>query len=161
MDLVGSTGRVSGIIGGTDTTIANSRLPQQQDGNKGSTHSTGPPRPGLLTDQIQTQVPDLTPRQVEASQLVVRSSDDAIGLLFSAAEEADSERDHEDGSAETNKPGQFLGDSPFSVWSSSAVSPGKSRLCNASAENISLWSQHRFVRQGWFSAREAITYIDL
>jgi len=141
--------------------LADAQFHQQQDGNKGSTHSTDPPGAGLLVGQIQTQVPDLTPRHVESSQLVVRSSDDAIGLLFSAAEEADSEKDHEGSSAESNRAGQFLGDSPFSTWSSSAVSPGKSRLCNASAENIALWSQHRFVRQGWFSAREAITYIDL
>lgn len=134
---------------------------EQRDGITGSVSSNDPRAAASPVDGRQMSVHDLTPRQVDSSHLVVRSSDDAIGLLFSAAEEVDSEKEHGEGHDQSNRPGQFIGGSPFSTWSSNAVSPGKTKLCHASAENIAHWSQHRFVRQGWFSAREAITYIDL
>jgi len=36
-----------------------------------------------------------------------------------------------------------------------------SRLSDAAPETIAVWKKHSLVRTGWFSAREAVTYIDL
>lgn len=95
--------------------------------------------------------------QRDVMQTFVTNSKDAIGLLFRAAEQIDSED-----SDEQQHDGDFLGDgsaaagSIYNIQSPSMPSPGI-----ASTETLDLWDQHRFVRQGWFTAREAVTYLEL
>jgi hypothetical protein len=93
----------------------------------------------------------------EVMHTVVQSSQDALGLLFKAAEQQDTD-DSED-QAMISGVGEA---SPASALTNQPVLPlPVSALSSPSKTIIELWNQHRFVRQGWFSAREAVTYIDL
>jgi hypothetical protein len=88
-------------------------------------------------------------------ETVVSCSKDALGLFFKAAEQQDAddlEADQQDHSPVT----------PLTNPSTVNFNPlSPVRLSEPSQEAIDLWNRHRFVRQGWFSAREAVTYIDL
>lgn len=90
-------------------------------------------------------------------QTVVSSSKDALGLLFKAAEQQETDSDEADLAAARAY------DSPASAFTSnmhaSMIPP--STLSKPVKSVIELWNQHRFVRQGWFSAVEAVTYVDL
>lgn len=88
--------------------------------------------------------------QSDVLRTFVTSSSDAVGLLFKAAEQNNS--DSSDEHAESDDIRQ--NDMPGSVYS--MPSPAL-----ASNETLSLWEQHRFVRQGWFTSREAVSYIEL
>lgn len=119
-------------------------------------------RPSSSLDHQQVRQPDGTPEgadqtahapinlQSDVIQTFVTSSSDAIGLLFRAAEQNDSEssEDH------TNWNYPLQDEHQGSVYS--MPSPAL-----ASNETLNLWAQHRFVRQGWFTEREAISYIEL
>jgi hypothetical protein len=88
---------------------------------------------------------------------VVSSTKDALGLLFKAAEHQESDSDDPD------DPTLAVGprDSPASAHTSYVHVPVvPCRLSKPSKSVIDLWNKHRFVRQGWFSATEAVTYID-
>lgn len=106
---------------------------------------------------------------------VVSSSNDALGLLFEAVEqeqngsfsgdlqalETNTDGGYPDGSHASHHPAQHV--SPYSVMST-ASKPGpilQEQLSSATPEILRLWNRCRFVKQGWFTAREAITYIDL
>ena len=92
-------------------------------------------------------------------QTVVSSSKDALGLLFKAAEQQETDSDEQ----ADNPPAARAYDSPASALTSnvnvSMIPP--STLSRPSKAVVELWNQHRFVRQGWFSAVEAVTYVDL
>lgn len=88
--------------------------------------------------------------QNDVLQAFVTSSSDAIGLLFRAAEHNDS--DGSEGQAAIDV--QCLPEVQSEGYS--MPSPAV-----ASNETLSLWAQHRFVRQGWFTPREAISYVEL
>ncbi|KAK5947786.1 hypothetical protein OHC33_011181 [Knufia fluminis] len=79
----------------------------------------------------------------------VTNSSDAIGLLFRAAEQNDSD------STDEQTPPEHACRDEVQGSVSSMPSPGL-----ASDETIALWEQHRFVRQGWFTAREAVSYLE-
>ncbi|KAL2393364.1 Transcription factor hmgR [Exophiala dermatitidis] len=96
-----------------------------------------------LTDNLQDQV----------VQTVVASSSDAVGLLFRAAGSSDSESldDSENhGGIETG---------PAQSMSTGILSPSLNTREHVPPDILELWSQHRFVRQGWFTAREAVAYV--
>lgn len=99
---------------------------------------------------------------------VVSSGNDALNLLFQAAA-------HEGGNPSSvgqstsdpvQGPSPVQGTSPYDVFSSSAsligCQPGPSpvKISSASTDVIRVWEACRFVKMGWFSAREAVTYID-
>jgi len=88
--------------------------------------------------------------QSDVLQTVVTSSRDAVGLLFRAAEQNDSDSSDEHTARDDLARENVLG----SVCS--MPSPAL-----ASNETLSLWQQHRFVRQGWFTSLEAVSYIEL
>ncbi|KIX05976.1 uncharacterized protein Z518_03950 [Rhinocladiella mackenziei CBS 650.93] len=96
-----------------------------------------------LTDNLQDQV----------VQTVVASSSDAVGLLFRAANCTDSEGSVD---AENQDPHET---SPGQSTSTGILCPGLNTREPASPEVLELWNQHRFVRQGWFTAREAVAYV--
>lgn len=88
--------------------------------------------------------------QSDVLQTFVTSSRDAVGLLFRAAEQNDSDSSDEQSGLDNARQENMLG----SVYS--MPSPAL-----ASNETLSLWEKHRFVRQGWFTPREAVSYIEL
>ena len=88
---------------------------------------------------------------------IVSTSADAMGLLFKAAEQDDQETGQEQ--QESSMP-MLVDQSPLSALTYDTSSP-TAHLSVPSREVLDLWNMHRFVRQGWFDAREAVTYIDL
>jgi hypothetical protein len=105
---------------------------------------------------------------------VVTSSNDALNILFQAAEHQNnsSEESSEEpvislikhasnSNAVHNEQTTF--DTPGSVTSGATVPMYLARcsLSNPSPETMKAWASLRFVRQGWFSAQEACTYADL
>jgi len=84
-------------------------------------------------------------------------SSDAMALLFSAAEHIESEDSEEQqahgiggqyGQTTSGKEGDTT--SPAMVSISSHIPQ----------ELLDLWTQNRFVRQGWFTPHEAIAYVN-
>lgn len=111
-----------------------------------------------------------TPNELTNSvvRTVVSSGNDALNLLFEAAA-------HEGGNTasmdqSTPRPSQDSATaqetSPYNVFPSSgsfsASQPGPSpvKISSSSHSVLRVWEACRFVRMGWFSAREAVTYID-
>jgi hypothetical protein len=91
-------------------------------------------------------------------QTVVSSGRDALGLLFKAAEQQDTSDD-----SDKQQQPAFAYDSPESALTSGAAPAPipPSALSKPSRETLETWNACRFVKQGWFSAREGVTYIDL
>lgn len=94
---------------------------------------------------------------------VVANGEDALNLLFEAAQTRTDVVSHH-GSLETDAAGPIVA-SPVGV---NTTSPAQSTpfsqpamSTNLSAEAIDCWRAYRFTKMGWFSAEEAITYIDL
>jgi hypothetical protein len=96
---------------------------------------------------------------------VISSGDDALGILFKAAEgNAQSSADNVnqainlDNSAQSSTKGLTPGTTRLS-----AVSPASTRhrLPDATSSAMDIWRVCRFVKQGWFSASEAILLVDL
>lgn len=88
-------------------------------------------------------------------ETVVSCSKDALRLLFKAAEQQDPD------GLETDQQGNSPV-TPLTNHSTASFNPPPPvGLSEPAQETLELWSRHRFVRQGWFSAREAVTYIDL
>ena len=93
----------------------------------------------------------------------ISSGNDALNILFEAAAaqeaRADSVRD----------PSVSLEDNPMEVAMvqrtlPSVLDPRKVLtvgLTRASSETLRLWTACRFVRQGWMTAEEAVTYVDM
>ena len=97
---------------------------------------------------------------------IVTSSHDALGLLFQAAEQQNESSRSETPAHAMNEQSLLRNSTQLPTPRStlSGAGPGPvfpDTLSNASPEVLRLWSRCRFVKQGWFSAREAITYIDL
>ena len=94
----------------------------------------------------------------DVMQTVVTSSNDAVGILFRAAGQEDS-----DGSEEVipDRPLHHLNGSEFSTSPTNTHSPAMTTSGQISDDILDIWDQHRFVRQGWFTAREAVIYVEL
>lgn len=145
--------------------------PQPSDEVDGSdSEITSPPKRARRQGMIQRSV--LSNRVMRT---VVSSSNDALNLLFEAVQQqqnvlfsdglqalsTNTDRGFPDGSLTSNHAVQHL--SPHSAISS-ALKPGpilQEQLSSVTPETLRLWNKCRFVKQGWFTAREAVTYIDL
>lgn len=119
------------------------------------------PMPG--EEPQQTRPADL---RTDVVKTFVTSSTDAMGLLFQAAEQNDSDSDTDRDASHVRDGGlrgasRRLGDD----FSEAATSPWMSSEAplppQLTKETLALWNKHRFVAQGWFSAFEAISYIEL
>ncbi|KAJ6191348.1 hypothetical protein N7519_001369 [Penicillium mononematosum] len=123
-------------------------------------------RSGIQSNTKQNRQ-DLPPRETTGRQkadanlhdeivrTVMSSSNDARNMLFKVASQHDSS-DSED------EPVGSLGVSPASALTSDSKSSLPFvTLSHITKEDTELWSQQRFVRQGWFTAQEAVTYINL
>jgi hypothetical protein len=102
---------------------------------------------------------------------IVASSNDALGLLFQAVEQPNQSSnepspgpDIED-EDDDQQPGRGSKEPPQYRTPHSAISNGNvsipEQLSSVSHDLLKLWNRCRFIKQGWFSAREAVTYIDL
>lgn len=103
---------------------------------------------------------------------VVSSGNDALNILFEAA--AAHSKEHGNGLSESSTPSRNARSSTGrsnnyeSSLNQSIVPPevlAKAaqpvEVSQASKEVLSVWGACRFVRMGWFTAREAVTFIDL
>lgn len=88
--------------------------------------------------------------QSEVLETLVTNPRDAMGLLFKAAEHSTSDSSDESVASRTSRQDEI---------SSSIYSMPSPAL--ASSEALGVWEKHRFVRQGWFTPHEAVSYIEL
>lgn len=115
-------------------------------------------------EQGMTPIPVLNRQNANASfhsdiaRTAVASPNDARALLFKAADQQDTD-DSDDQPVYTIDVDQT---SPASASTSNTkIFLPVVTLSQITEEDVNLWKQHRFVRQGWFTAQEAVTYIDL
>lgn len=97
----------------------------------------------------------------DVMRTVLSSSKDALGVLFKAAEERELPGDPVE--PHNSNSGLPIHDSPKSTYTAT-IAPAPippSKLSSPAPAVLEIWDACRFVRQGWFSAREAVTYIDL
>ena len=112
--------------------------------------------------QAPTGPPEQTPGSGDLSETLaktmVTSSKDAIGLLFQAAHsnDADSKSDEDEPARVVQGSWEGTSDAASPLMYSEAQLPPQ-----LSKETVALWNKHRFVVQGWFSAHEAISYLQL
>ena len=93
--------------------------------------------------------------QDQVVQTIVANSSDAVGLLFRAANSSDSEGSDDVGDEET----QHATGPRHSTAAGDMMSPSLDIHESIPTDILELWNQHRFVRQGWFTAREAVAYV--
>ncbi|KAF2811894.1 C6 transcription factor-like protein [Mytilinidion resinicola] len=111
--------------------------------------ASSPVAPGRLADSVM--------------RTVVSSSNDALNLLFEAAHHRDTLGPPND--PDTTEPSP--NNQPLTYGSGDtppAMSSSRGRVGNlskASPETLRTWNACRFVQIGWFSAQEAVTYVDL
>ncbi|KAF7195985.1 Transcriptional activator ARO80 [Pseudocercospora fuligena] len=84
----------------------------------------------------------------------VTTSKDAVGLLFTAAEPHISDSNEDDEESQDH----CVSNAPLDTVSS-AASPMVALPKHLSQDTIALWENHRFIRQGWFTAFEAVAYV--
>jgi hypothetical protein len=129
----------------------------------GNTDEAGPATIGQL--QEQSPLSDLTDR---VTHTVVSNQADAINLLFEAAEvfhKNDASVGHEPGDPEPTE----IRPVANSVHGESFHSPGCSRhwpvsmhpVVEPSKQCIKIFSKLKFVKKGWLTAQEAVTYVEL
>ena len=122
---------------------------------------------GGTTRTLPAQEPALLQRGDFSDTLaktVVTSSKDAIGLLFRAAEQSDtdSRSEDDDDNNDDDSAGTFSARwDGVSETTSPLMYSGAQLPPQFSEESLALWKRHRFVVQGWFSAVEAISYLQL
>lgn len=101
-------------------------------------------------------------------QTIVASSNDALGLLFQAIEQPN-EVNYQDSYLPdpSSKFTEIGGDIPHELsqdrtpYSTTSTLPTLDSLSTVGPEILKLWGRCRFVKQGWLSAREAVTLVDL
>lgn len=112
--------------------------------------------------RISSTQPDLAH---SVMRTVVSSGSDALNLLFEAAHHRDAMEAQEQQSGsqsyETPRSGPTgyengMPASPFHTFRAQPV-----QMSTPSSETLKVWTACRFVQMGWFSAHEAVTYVDL
>jgi hypothetical protein len=101
---------------------------------------------------------------------VVSNDKDALNLLFGAAHQQDDSSEDQQhmhsriaGAGVAPAMGGITQATPGplpSVYTPSASSY-QLKLPNASSNVLDVWNAFRFVKMGWFSAKEAVLYVDL
>ncbi|KAJ9319229.1 transcriptional regulator family: Fungal Specific TF [Paecilomyces variotii] len=95
---------------------------------------------------------------------VVSSGNDALNILFEAAtahENGTNPAGDVDNVPRREQNGRTTAHEGTQPRRSMAMTNEPKRLSNAGKEVLRIWEACRFVRMGWFTAREAVTYIDL
>lgn len=122
------------------------------------------PNGGLRQSQPVTSsgqldhAPDHGDLSESLAKTMVTSSKDAMGFLFQAAaqNDVDSRSDDDDLTGGPSNPQDALSDA-----ASPELYPQAQLPPHVSKETLGLWNKHRFVVQGWYSASEAIAYLQL
>jgi hypothetical protein len=131
-----------------------------------------------LVDSLQSSQPERHTRRSSSSALtspmmrtVVSSGNDALNLLFAAAaydQDNDSQTNNgretnlqptvERGTlnAQSSRPTRSTG-----ALGTSPAAPAPAEISDSTQDVIQIWEACRFVKMGWFTAREAITFVDL
>lgn len=110
--------------------------------------------------RISTSQPDLAH---SVMRTVVSSGNDALNLLFEAAHHRDALEAQNNAAANASQPYE----TPQSGLSNAtAASPFTFKaqpvqMSTPSPETLKIWTSCRYVQMGWFSAHEAVTYVDL
>ncbi|PVI08610.1 hypothetical protein DM02DRAFT_510378 [Periconia macrospinosa] len=107
-----------------------------------------------------TSQPDLAH---SVMRTVVSSGNDALNLLFEAAHHRDAIENQEQANSQpyetpqsgSSAYGQDVPTSPFTFKAQPV------QMSQPSPEILKVWTSCRFVQMGWFSAHEAVTYVDL
>ncbi|KAL6702733.1 hypothetical protein ACN47E_001015 [Coniothyrium glycines] len=129
-----------------------------------SPHMNGGHRSDIITPpghlrRISSAQPDLAH---SVMRTVVSSGSDALNLLFEAAHHRDAiDNAEQSGSQAYETPrsgptGYDTAASPFHTFRAQPV-----QMSTPSPETLKVWTACRFVQMGWFSAHEAVTYVDL
>ncbi|KAL5121458.1 hypothetical protein ACEQ8H_000530 [Pleosporales sp. CAS-2024a] len=129
-----------------------------------SPHVNGNQRPDTFSPahlrRVSSTQPDLAH---SVMRTVVSSGSDALNLLFEAANHRDAMDNQEQSGSqayETPRSGATGFDgvpsSPFHTFKAQPV-----QMSTPSPETLKVWTSCRFVQMGWFSAHEAVTYVDL
>ncbi|EFQ98514.1 hypothetical protein MGYG_01541 [Nannizzia gypsea CBS 118893] len=106
---------------------------------------------------------------------VVSSGNDALNILFqAAAQEQDNEMmdvestdrqpsiSKDGGAGDDSHAGMRTYDTPTSTTSyGGSPTSDPTHLSHVEPEVLAVWDQCRFVKMGWFSSREAVTYVDM
>jgi len=147
-------------------------LPMQRPSH--SAHGLTPSQsPHMSNHRHAILSPDSHLRRVSSSQgdlahsvmrTVVSSGSDALNLLFEAAHHRDAmDNEQQSGSQayETPRSGPSgfengVPSSPFHTFRAQPV-----QMSTPSPDTLKTWTSCRFVQMGWFSAHEAVTYVDL
>jgi hypothetical protein len=117
-----------------------------------------------------TTLPHITGLVNPVMQTVVSSDKDALDLLFRAARQhddcgEDQQHTHSRRSATGVMPamGGSTQDTPslLSPVNLQTASFHPTKVLDASSNVLEIWNACRFVKMGWFSAKEAVLYIDL
>jgi hypothetical protein len=101
---------------------------------------------------------------------VVASGNDALNILFEAATAHDQENHMNDTTPESATGNASLRSTkrttPRNYDSPAVFEPMPTvrrpvEMSDAAIETLDIWEACRFVKQGWFTAREAVTFIDM
>lgn len=97
--------------------------------------------------------------QDEVVQTVVSTTNDARNMLFRTVHALNGNEDDVEEPSDPNIEAD-ISSSISSISDGHMCFPTKLRLVQITEKDAQLWNQHRFVRQGWFTSQEAVTYID-
>ena len=132
----------------------------------GSPHVNGHHRadfqsPHAPLRRISSSQPDLAH---SVMRTVVSSGSDALNLLFEAANHRDAIDNQEQAASQAYEtprsgPSGYNNDMPSSPFHTFRAQPVQ--MSTPSPETLKVWTSCRFVQMGWFSAHEAVTYVDL
>jgi hypothetical protein len=111
--------------------------------------------------RISSNQPDLAH---SVMRTVVSSGSDALNLLFEAAHHRDAMDSQEQSGSQAYEtprsgPSGFENGVPSSPFHTFRAQPVQ--MSTPSPETLKIWTSCRFVQMGWFSAHEAVTYVDL
>ena len=133
--------------------------PVQSPYLNGHSHRSDHLSPPAQLRRVSSSQPDLAH---SVMRTVVSSGSDALNLLFEAANHRDAIDNQEaNGSQAYETPrsgpsGGYDAGSPFHTFRAQPV-----QMSTPSPETLKIWTSCRFVQMGWFSAHEAVTYVDL
>ena len=143
-----------------------SNLPQQRQQQHQTQHEQGSQQStltpgGASSTRSDRQADDAVSNDRVMTTFLTRPSD-ALDVLFDAAQPRPSSQRQQPG---PSQPGLLHAGISSIDTIAGVVSEGGqvsvSHLSRPSEDVLDLWDRFRFVRQGWFTAQEAVTYLDL
>lgn len=147
---------VPSVIAGTDTSPANST---PREGTPSSRSTTGPALERRNSSGLANSV----------MRTVVSSGNDALNILFRAAEASNmndlataskGSTTHSSPNVHPNQQ-QYRDPGTVASFGTAPTAPDYPALSTVEPEVLRVWEACRFVKLGWFTAAQAVTYIDL